>query len=102
MPLTPNKAADIRAKLGYSMTRAAVVAGLSGPQILKRVENGETGIQVETLMRVALAYGCAPVELWPQLGAKPKQAQASNPRAYKPRRGPKSLNPAIRGDPDDG
>ncbi len=71
-----SKAKIIRARLGYSKPQAAGIAGI-GVRSLDRIERGESAIRIETLLRVALAYGCSPVDLWPPLVARPKKAKAS-------------------------
>lgn len=90
-----SKAQEIRAKSGYPKSRIAAIAGI-GLRSLERVEAGETGITVETLLRVALAYGCSVADLYPPLSVRPTRAKASPVRHPMTKQPPKARKDSAR------
>jgi transcriptional regulator with XRE-family HTH domain len=74
-----SKALDLRAKLGISKIELACHAGIS-TTLLKRIEQGDHGVSLENLVRVALALGVAVADLYPELMTRPKKRYVSQPR----------------------
>ena len=86
-----SRAKELRLRAGYQKQVVAAMAGI-GVRTLERVERGELGVQLETVVRVAGVFGVAVSDLLPPLGARPKK-----PRAFSPRwAGAKSRTP-LRG-----
>ena len=74
-----SKSREIRNKLGLTKVQTAAIAGI-GMNALERIDRGDLRIRIETLFRVALAYGASPSDVWPALGARPKRAMISPQR----------------------
>lgn len=66
----PSKAKEIRIRSNLTMQRISTYSGVC-PATILRIEKGEPGVNLSSLVRVAYAYGCAPVELYPGLDLRP-------------------------------
>lgn len=71
-----SRAREMRVKLGYTLQDSCLISG-QALRTIQKIEAGELTVHVESLYRLARAYGCSMVDLWPPLAARPKRAEAS-------------------------
>ena len=65
-----SNALQLRQERGESRSRTAHNAWIS-EKVVQKIERGEIGVKLESIVRMALRWGVAVTDIYPGLGAKP-------------------------------